>query len=529
VPPTPHLRRRWQSLAVLAGAFIVSRVAVALAGVPYNAEHVDSGAQLADPQLLADRYLETLWYLHSQPPGFNAFVGAVLRWSPFPLEGSLHAAFVLLGAALAIGCWDLARQVGVNDWWATAIAVVVTCSPVALLYENWLSYEVPVAVAAVWMAALTARWARRGNPWALLGVGLLGAAAVLTRSMMHPLWLVGALVIAVVARPPWRTDTVDGEVASAAEVDGQPTPQTLRPRRTVDRWALLALIVPLVLVGGAVTKNIVVFNTPNLSTWVGFNVHKMVVGTLDPAERERLRAEGVITAPDWPRECEVDRPWVPVLAERYKREWRGELKYENHNWECERRFHDELMRDAQVVARSNPRHVAGAAVRSAEIWANHATDYWTFVPGRAEIEPVAEFHKRAVMLTVSWDPIWELRNAWGVQLSSSDERFGVSLTLVGATLLVTAAAATVAIGLRRRRTPARLAVLAGGWTVTFVTAASILFEHAENNRIRYPAEPLTLTLAAALVVVVVSRWLKARRASAASATPASDPSLPLPG
>jgi hypothetical protein len=485
---TPDGRdRRWLPLGVLGGLFVGSRLAVALAGVRYDADLVNFGAQLADPDLLTDRYLETLWYLHGQPPGFNALVGAVLRWSPFPLDGSLHAVFIVFGALLAVGCWDLARQVGTSRWWATGIAAAVTCSPVALLYENWLSYEVPVAVAVVWMAALTARWSRTANPWVLAGVGGLGAAAVLTRSMLHPVWLVVALGIAMLVQPPWRLAPV------------------------TRRWALAALAVPVVLVGGATVKNVVLFDTANLSTWVGFNLNKMVVGTLPPDEFERLRVEGVITAPLGPQDCEPERPGVPVLAERYKRGWRGADGVENHNWECERIWHDQLGADALAVVRAEPGHVAGAVVGSFEIWANHATDYPPFVDGRAELGPFPEAHKRLVMLTVPWDPPWELRNAWAVQLSSADQRFGVSLTLVGATLLVAVAGAVVAVQWRRRGSPARAAVLAGAWTVAFVTLASILFEHAENNRIRYPAEPLTLTLAAAVVVVVGGRWLTNRR------------------
>jgi hypothetical protein len=49
-----------------------------------------------------------------------------------------------------------------------------------------------------------------------------------------------------------------------------------------------------------------------------------------------------------------------------------------------------------------------------------------------------------------------------------------------------------------------------------VLAVSILFEHGENQRIRYPAEPLTLVLAGALVGAAWHRWagprLVARRA-----------------
>jgi hypothetical protein len=50
----------------------------------------------------------------------------------------------------------------------------------------------------------------------------------------------------------------------------------------------------------------------------------------------------------------------------------------------------------------------------------------------------------------------------------------------------------------------------GAVTVGYCAAVSILLEHAENNRIRYLSEPLTLTLAAAIAVVCTTRWWTAR-------------------
>jgi hypothetical protein len=49
--------------------------------------------------------------------------------------------------------------------------------------------------------------------------------------------------------------------------------------------------------------------------------------------------------------------------------------------------------------------------------------------------------------------------------------------------------------------------------VGFVLAVSILFEHGENQRIRYPAEPLTLVLAGALVGAAWHRWAGPRLAA----------------
>jgi hypothetical protein len=58
-------------------------------------------------------------------------------------------------------------------------------------------------------------------------------------------------------------------------------------------------------------------------------------------------------------------------------------------------------------------------------------------------------------------------------------------------------------------------MIIGAFTVAFGTAAVILFEHGENNRLRLAVEPLTLILAVA-AVAACTRRAKARRESRAA-------------
>ena len=486
--PPPRTSWGWDILGryapqlTVAVAFVASRWWAAAAGLRFDALQVHYGAQLADPSLLTDRLGETVWYLHSQPPLFNLGVGAVLKWSPWADEGTFHALFIVFGALITAGAFDLARQVGASPWWAAGIAIVVGASPVALLYESWLSYEVPVAAGLVWMAALAARWVRTANPWTLVAFTTVGSLVVLTRSLLHPVWLAAVIVLVVAARPP---------------------------RRPHWRW-LVALAIPLVLVGGIMVRNQVLFGSVSMSSWLGFNAHKAVVGTLDDDTRRQLIDEGVIT-PRPIEDCEVSRPGVPILANRYKESWRGAQGIENHNWECQIPYFDTLGAEAAAVARARPGHALRAAIGSAEIWANPATHYPPFATSRDQLGWLEVLHRRGAMATVDWDPPVDIPNAWAVQASSPGGRFGLSLTLVGSTVAVVAAGAVALIGWRRRGLgPARTAVTVGAVTVGYCAAVSILLEHAENNRIRYVSEPLTLALAAAIAVVLATRWWTAR-------------------
>lgn len=495
--------RDWWALVALGIAFVLSRVLYALAGVRFDVAGLDYASQLVDPDLLQERLVESLWYLHSQPPGYNLLVGGVLKLSPFPDAASLQVVYVALGAVLLWALYDLGRQLHLGRWIAVVVAIVIGCGPVVVLYENWLAYEYPLAVVLVLLVDATARWVRGGRPIALAAVVGLAAVATLSRSLLHPVWLVAVVALALVARRPARWS-----------------------------WQPVAAVaVPLLLVGGVMLKNQLLFGSPELSSWFGFNLHKVTVDSLPVDVRDRLVADGVISAAE-PPDCDVQRADVPVLAEKFKRGWRGEeAQIRNFNHECLPPYFDDLAADAWAAARAEPGWAAKGVIGSFEVWAGPATFYPGIVPNRDRIDRVEGLYRYGVLLAFPWKPPVDLPAAWGVGASAPDDEFHLSLTIVGATALVLVAGVTVAIRWARRgaRGPARAALLMGAGTIAFVTLAGNLFEHGENNRFRFIVEPLTLVLAAAVVAALVRAWRRrhAERATDGSLTDRYEADLPF--
>lgn len=73
-------RHKWL-LAVIA-AFLLSRLGSYLAGVRFDMTPLEEFWQYLDVNLLRSRLLESLWYLHSQPPLYNLYLGLVLKLTP---------------------------------------------------------------------------------------------------------------------------------------------------------------------------------------------------------------------------------------------------------------------------------------------------------------------------------------------------------------------------------------------------------------------------------------------------------------
>ena len=487
------LGRDARPLAVLAVAFALSRAVYAALGVRFDVLSLDYASQLVDAQLLETRLLETIWYLHSQPPLFNLFVGLVLKFSPFGVVGTFHAVYLALGALLLWGLYDLGHKVGLSRRVAVVVAVIVGCGPVAVLYENWLTYEYPLAVLLVLLVDAGARWVRHGRVPALATFVTLAAAATLTRSLLHPVWLVAVVVFVLLARRP----------------------------QAVSRGVVAAVAVPLVLVGGVMVKNQVLFGSPELSSWFGFNVYHVAVSPLPPDVFLQLYGDGVLEAdPVTPPRCELERPDVPVLAEEYEQGWSGEVSgRQNFNWECLPPYYRSLADDAFAAARAEPRRTAKTVIGSFEVWAGPSTFYPGITPNRLEVEGLEAAYRRTVLLSLPWTPPVAAPLAWPAAAQAPDRRLHISLTIVAATLVVVGAAAAALIRWRRAGMgPARAAVVLGGGTILFVTLAGNLFEHGENNRFRFVVEPLTLVLAVA-VAAAAGRWGQRRRG--ASTPPAT--------
>src|ERR1700733_4435082 len=90
--------------ALLAMAFAVSRLGYYLLGVRFDARPVLHYFQFIDPELLKHRLLESLFYLHIQPPGWNLYVGAVLEFFPTSYPAVFEVIYLLLGLWI---CWSI--------------------------------------------------------------------------------------------------------------------------------------------------------------------------------------------------------------------------------------------------------------------------------------------------------------------------------------------------------------------------------------------------------------------------------------
>ena len=190
---------------LLALVFVVSRAIYLAVGVRPDTSPIGFYLQYIDPALLRDHLWQSLLYLREQPPGFNLYLGLVLKTSAHP-EAVFFVIHLLMGLALAFCLMAVMVRLGVANWLAFLLAALFTASPITVLYENWVFYEYPVMAAltvAVWAME---RYIRTGAFRDALLFFLSLAAVASIRGTYHLSWFLLLASLAIwLTRRRWRT------------------------------------------------------------------------------------------------------------------------------------------------------------------------------------------------------------------------------------------------------------------------------------------------------------------------------------
>ncbi len=279
-----------RSVLFLTVLFLASRAVFFALGVRFDAAPLAGYWQYLDPKLLEDDLLRSVFYLHSQPPLFNLFLGFVLKISPVAAEHAFHLLYLAAGLVCHLATFMLMRLLAVRRAAAGIVSTILVIRPSFILFENWLMYDVPVTallcLAAVWLALFD----RRGTTFyahAFFATLLLLCA---TRSLFHVVYFGAAL-------------TLLPAVASG------------RRRRILLRSAA----VPFLLLVLLYLKSLVLFGHPGPSTWLGMNLARIATAAMSSQELARLYRRGELS------ETALLPPFSPL--ELYRREHFSSPRY----------------------------------------------------------------------------------------------------------------------------------------------------------------------------------------------------------
>jgi hypothetical protein len=497
-PSRPSRARLWAGRAVALASVVIGSVTLLATGNGTDRAALESSWQLLDLEVLTENPFGSVWFLHTQPPFYNLVVG-LLAWGNVPIAGALFAMFVASLVGIALLLHALLVRWGVGSVVAGVIVAVALLSPSLLSTMTIASYEVPVALLLIASLYTMQRYLETPTMgWLLATAGLVTLTA-LARSLFNPLWVLALLALLLVAR------------------------------KATWRQAGAALAIPLVLIGGWMVKNQVVFGTATTSSWLGFNMQRGIVGPMDRDDvREDVAAgevSGLAREQPW-LSLEDYEPWLddckPVhdhdaASNEWKPPFRG-LSIPNFNNECYIPLYRQAQEDATTLVRRHPGRylhdrlpALAMSYRLAEIGDE---DTW--------LDDLFENVLLPMHVTVDM-------HDWNLPLLGGAREDGlpidISLTLLVLSLFVAGRGVLAVVrlaraGWRERASwPAReLVWLVVSFTAVMIIVGGDLIELGENGRFRATLDPLLVALPLASLALLV-QGRRARRGPEAEGEP----------
>jgi hypothetical protein len=489
--PAPYRATRAE-LRRLVMVFVLTRLLVTVAGVGFLDTLLKTGWQILDIRLLRHDLFRSIWYLHSQPPLFNVYLGALVHL-PGSAGGWGLVTYSGLGLALVIGLDLLMLELRTPPRVAWVAAVVFSVLPSTIAYEHFLFYTYFVTTALCWGSLAVARYARtRSTGWGVAATSLFAAVA-LTRASYHLVWLVALAALILIA---------------------------VRPR---SRRALVWMLLPVLVVTGWYVKTFVMFGQFATSSWTGMNMAHVVLARVPRAELQKMVDRGELSTDV------LHGPFKPLAAYGVKPTHTGvpaldEVKQSgspNFNNEAYIAISSRFLHDDLTYARKHPGQWLSNIVGSFRIYFLPAQQYSYFGPN-LQTRGLAQVADRVPLLQArpyTWNHVLP-RPGSSKYFPQADQVAWLVVAQYAAVFFLTPLAAWAFVRRRGRLDPVMLTSLVIGLTVWWTMFVDNLFDLSENNRFRYETDAIVWALSVALLVAGVQR-LRARRARRLEAAPTS--------
>ena len=255
------------SLLCVIITFCVSRIIYhSYFGISFDAGSLAWYWQYIDPQLYKDHLLQSVYYLHSQPPLFSLFLGIILKIFPHSYPEAFCFVYTVLGLFFSIFLFEVMQEMGIGFRRSVLLTSLFMISPTVVAYENWLFYEYPTAVLLIWALLFLCRFSHRKLTADCFKFFLLISFVVYIRGILSLYWLLLVAAILLVFN--------------------------LRMWKKI----ILACLFPVFLVLALYVKNFIIFNSFSISdTFIGLNLASSVTSALPQEIADKLIARKKIS------------------------------------------------------------------------------------------------------------------------------------------------------------------------------------------------------------------------------------------
>jgi hypothetical protein len=441
----------------IVGIFLISRLIIPLFGIHLDYSALFKNWQYLDVTTLKTNIWAGIWFDHTQPPVFNLLLSAVLHLtgSGAPLAFSLL--FKLISLVNALLLFALLRQTVRHPRLPLFFTLLYLLSPASIIFENELFYtsfiSMLLLISCFFLLDLP-KGIRAGNA---IGFLLPLVLVALTRSMYHILllFILCALVIGYY-------------------------------RKVKGARLLVALsILSLAGVGSWYVKNYILFRTFSTSSWMGMNLarnvfHDAVV--TDSTRIETIEPFSNISAYEHFRSPQEEQQYRGLNDRDLLQEYKND-SFWNEKHVGYLRVSQVYMAASKQAIRNHPGAYLKNVLQSTIIFFAPATRY-----------PPSEYQAAKIKY---YDLVYSFNLS---HFAHGKQQRRLALTLSALPRLLFYCLIFLGIAkqaLREKKIPCLTLFIT--IIIGYIFCIGSFFEHYENMRFRYEAEPLFLILAAGVV------------------------------
>ena len=252
-------------LLLIISIFIISRIVLFAAGIRFSVGSDIAFSQFIGIDLLKNNLLESIYFLHSQPPLLNLFVGIVFKLFPENNIIVFHIVFLIFGLILVISIFLVMAKLGISQVLSAVLTTLFMLSPSCILYENLLYYTYPITALLCLSALIIQKFSCSNRNFYGLSLFLILSIIVLTRSAFHPFWYLLFIFILIFFIP--------------------------------HKWKQILLMssIPFILIAFLFAKNFYYFGSFTSSTWFGMSFSKISTFMLSEDEKISLIKKGKLS------------------------------------------------------------------------------------------------------------------------------------------------------------------------------------------------------------------------------------------
>lgn len=472
VNPENRKSQKTVMLIVTVSVFILSRILYKVSGIRFEAFENTHLLHFISRDLLRDDLLRSLFYLHTQPPLFNFFIGIIVKCFPGEATEVFYWFFTAVGLLLTISLFLLMVRLGVSRSISALLTAFFVVSPACILFENILLYTYFVATFLCLAALFLHRFINNSRFVDGFIFFSLLAFVILTRSFFHPVWFILVTIPLFVFVKNLR------------------------------KKVILASSIPLMIVFLLYAKNAYFWGSFSSSSWLGMSFSKMITFRLSEDERIALVEKGEISElsllppfkaiwfyNQYLTIPKFEKTGIPILDMEF---------YPNvgNNWNnlsfisISRQY----MEDALYILKLYPQKYLGSVFRSFCIYFFPTSDWFhinSSIDNIGKIGPVEFFYNMFVY-----------GQLFGYNHPEHDDNYfnrnrNIGLFLAAGFLIaVITGTSLVFRELRGKKPdlPLLVTILFFLITICYVTIVSNCLEIGENERFRFNIDPLLLVL-----------------------------------